>query len=100
MKCPEAFIFHRNEIRSQADPSERSDIFGQFQRGLVFSRLLAMERVPLEVVSYDDSWFTNAHDLISFDPVHDGRGTFTHLGVRMEGKFKFINIHTVYTIYV
>jgi hypothetical protein len=44
-----------------------------------------MAAVPLEVLSYDDSLFTNAHDLVSPLPVRDGRGTFTHLGVRMEG---------------
>lgn len=32
-----------------------------------------------------DSLFTNVHDLVSFQPVIDGRGTFTHLGVCMEG---------------
>lgn len=44
-----------------------------------------MAAVQLEVISYDDSLFTNAHDLVSPLPVNDGRGTFTHLGVRMEG---------------
>lgn len=41
--------------------------------------------IKLEVVSYNDSWFTNAHDLISDEPVVDGRGTFTHVGVKMDG---------------
>jgi allantoicase len=44
-----------------------------------------MAQIPLDVISYDDSGFTNAHDVVSFAPVQDGRGTFTHLGVRMEG---------------
>lgn len=44
-----------------------------------------MAAVQLEVISYDDSLFTNAHDLVSPLPVHDGRGTFSHLGVKMEG---------------
>lgn len=41
--------------------------------------------ISLELCSYTDSMFTNAHDLVDPAPVHDGRGTFTHLGVRMEG---------------
>lgn len=41
----------------------------------------AEKELDLEVVSYTDSWFTNAHDLVSHDPITDGRGTFTHLGV-------------------
>lgn len=41
--------------------------------------------IPLEVVEYTDSWFTRAHDVVSPAPVKDGRGTFTHVGVRMEG---------------
>lgn len=41
--------------------------------------------VQLELLSYDDSLFTNAHDVVSHEPVIDGRGTFSHLGVRMEG---------------
>lgn len=43
------------------------------------------QELDLELVSYKDSWFTNAHDLLSHEPVTDGRGTFTHLGVKMEG---------------
>eukprot|EP01127_Copromyxa_protea_P010947 TRINITY_DN271_c0_g2_i1.p1 TRINITY_DN271_c0_g2~~TRINITY_DN271_c0_g2_i1.p1 ORF type:complete len:348 (-),score=49.32 TRINITY_DN271_c0_g2_i1:191-1234(-) len=41
--------------------------------------------LPLTLVSYTDSAFTNAHDLVSPDPVEDGRGTFSHVGVRMQG---------------
>lgn len=44
-----------------------------------------MAAVQLELVSYDDSLFTNAHDFVSPLPVRDGRGTFTHQGVKMEG---------------
>eukprot|EP00026_Physarum_polycephalum_P010411 Phypoly_transcript_10574.p1 GENE.Phypoly_transcript_10574~~Phypoly_transcript_10574.p1 ORF type:complete len:364 (-),score=66.37 Phypoly_transcript_10574:66-1157(-) len=48
---------------------------------------MATEIIELgqELVSYDNSLFTNAHDLVSPAPVHDGRGTFSHLGVMMEG---------------
>lgn len=41
--------------------------------------------IPLQLCSYDNSLFTNAHDVISPKGKADGRGTFTHLGVRMEG---------------
>jgi len=44
-----------------------------------------LQQFSLELISYDDSLFTNAHDVVSPLPVHDGRGTFSHLGVRMEG---------------
>lgn len=46
---------------------------------------MSLEEIPLEVLSYSDSLFTNPHDLVSSAPVNDGRGTFTHLGVKMEG---------------
>lgn len=36
-----------------------------------------------ELVSYDNSLFTNAHDLVNPAPVKDGRGTFSHLGVNI-----------------
>lgn len=36
-----------------------------------------------EVISYDNSLFTNAHDLVSLAPARDGRGTFSHLGVNI-----------------
>lgn len=41
--------------------------------------------LPLTLVSYTDSAFTNAHDVVSPEPKIDGRGTFSHVGVRMEG---------------
>eukprot|EP01111_Echinosteliopsis_oligospora_P004171 TRINITY_DN1662_c0_g1_i1.p1 TRINITY_DN1662_c0_g1~~TRINITY_DN1662_c0_g1_i1.p1 ORF type:complete len:406 (+),score=76.16 TRINITY_DN1662_c0_g1_i1:170-1387(+) len=44
-----------------------------------------VEEVQLEILNYVDSAFTRAHDLTSHAPVHDGRGTFTHVGVKMEG---------------
>jgi hypothetical protein len=41
--------------------------------------------VPLTLLTYTDSAFTNAHDVVSGEPNKDGRGTFSHVGVRMEG---------------
>jgi allantoicase len=39
----------------------------------------------MTVVSYTDSSFTRVHDLVSLDEKKDHRGTFSHMGVRMEG---------------
>ena len=44
-----------------------------------------VKNIRLQVVSYTDSLFTNAHTLVDVEPAHDGRGTFSHLGVRMDG---------------
>jgi len=41
--------------------------------------------LTLTVESYTDSLFTLPHDLVSHEAVIDGRGTFSHLGVKMEG---------------
>lgn len=39
----------------------------------------------MSVVSYTDSGFTRAHDVVSLEEKKDHRGTFSHVGVRMEG---------------
>lgn len=42
-------------------------------------------RLHLELLSYTDSLFTNPHDIVSHSLPLDGRGTFSHVGVRMQG---------------
>lgn len=42
-------------------------------------------KIVMTVVSYTDSSFTRVHDLVSLEEKKDYRGTFTHMGVRMEG---------------
>lgn len=42
-------------------------------------------KLHLELVSYSDSDFTNPHLMVSHSANHDGRGTFSHMGVKMEG---------------
>jgi allantoicase len=44
-----------------------------------------MQKIPLFVVSYTDSGFTRVHDVVSLEEKKDHRGTFSHVGVRMEG---------------
>ena len=44
-----------------------------------------MNSIPLEILSYTDSQFTNVHTLVSNSDAIDGRGTFTHMGVKMDG---------------
>jgi allantoicase len=43
------------------------------------------ELIEWDLISYSESGFTDPHDLVSPLPAQDGRGQFTHLGVKMEG---------------